>query len=118
MGKRPQSNEDMELQALKSEMQLMNKRMEEVMNILTGNTVYGIVGIKKDVHDLKSDVQNIKVDIEGMKREEIERQKKAGFFSIKLDTIPQKIAAIVTFLVLLLTAIHTIKQIFITPLPQ
>lgn len=112
MGKRPQSNEDMELQALKSEMQLMNKRMEEVMNILTGNPVYGLAGIKKDVHDLKSDVGNIKHDLEEMKRRDAEEKSKAGFLSIKLDTIPQKIVALVAFIAVIISIAQGLKTLF------
>jgi hypothetical protein len=117
MGKRPQNNDDMELQALKSEMQLMNKRMEEVMNILTGNPVYGLAGIKKDVHDLKSDVGNIKHDIEEIKRQDDEKKKREGFLSIKLDTIPQKIVAFVAFVAVIISIAQGLKSLF-NQMPQ
>lgn len=112
MGKRPTQNEDMEMQSLRAEMQLMNKRMEEVMNILTGNPVYGLAGIKKDVHDLKSDVGNIKHDIETMKREKDDEKKREGFLSIKLDTIPQKIVAIVAFVAVIISIAQGLKTLF------
>lgn len=94
----------MELQALKSEMAIMNRRMDEVITILGGNSAYGLTGMKSDFRDLKSDVQNIKQEIEKIKKQEADR------WSVPLKTIPQKVVAAVAFLALILTTIQAIKD--------
>lgn len=118
MAKRPMQHDDgMEIQALKSEMVTLNRRMEEVITILTGSSVYGITGIKSDVKHLKENVEKIQDEIEKMKRDEVDRQKRQGFFSIKLDTIPQKIVGWVAFLSVLLALIQSIRSLFAITAP-
>jgi hypothetical protein len=105
MGKRPTyDNEDMELKALRSEMTIMNRRMDEVITILGGNSAYGLTGMKSDFRDLKLDVNNIKQEIEKIKKQESDR------WNIPLKTIPQKIVAAVAFLALILTTIQSVKD--------
>lgn len=105
MAKRYQTPEDMELQSLKSNMDVMNRRIEEILVILTGNQVYGVDGMKKDVRELKADVKNIKDEI-------ADKKKREGFLSIKLETIPQKVAAILAFVAVLISVLQGIKTLF------
>lgn len=105
MAKRYQSQEDMELQSLKSDMAVMNRRIEEILVILTGNSAYGVAGMKSDVKDLKTDVKNIKEEIE-------DKKKREGFLSIKLETIPQKIAAVLAFIAVFISVLQGIKTLF------
>jgi hypothetical protein len=96
---------DTKLQALSDHLQIIARRQEEVFNILGGNSSYGVKGMNADVKDLKTDIANLKIEIEKMKKEERER------FSIKFETIPQKIVALVAFLALIFTIIHNFKEI-------
>lgn len=111
MAKHP-TNDDLELEAIRTEIRILNKRMEEVITILGGNSAYDVKGIRADVKDLKTAVQKIEEEIEDMKREDEERDMKRAFFSIKLETIPQKIVGIVTFIIMLLTILQSIRTLF------
>lgn len=108
-----QNGDVMEIQALKSGMETLNRRMEEVITILTGNSVYGVNGVKHDVSELKKTVHKIEIDIETIKRETIEREKNRAFLSIKMETIPQKLAAVVAFLAVALSVFQGIKALFV-----
>jgi len=95
---KPIYNEDMEMQSLKSEMVTMNKRMEEVITILGGNSSYGVKGMRAEVKELREEVQKLK-DVESKR------------WSIPIKTVPQKVIAIISGLALLLTIFQNIKQL-------
>ena len=113
MAKQFHSN-NVELQALRSEIAAMNKRMEEVIIILSGNSTYGVAGVLKDFKELKSDVHSINGEIGDIK-DEIEKMKRAEIdaWSIPLKTIPQKIAAIVAFITMLISIVQGVRSLFI-----
>lgn len=113
MGKRPPLHEnDPDVEKLRREMASLNKQMEEVITILVGNSSYGVIGIKNDFRDLKNDVQTLKQEIEKMKREDTDRERRQGFISIKLETIPQKIMGLIGFIGIVLTIVQSVKTLF------
>lgn len=116
MGKR--YNGDMDMETVRQEIKTLNIRMTEVLTILGGSSAYDVKGMRQDVKDLKGDVSNIKIEMEKMKREDLERDKKQGFLSIKLETIPQKIVGLITFIAVLLTIIQSLKGLFTQSIQQ
>jgi len=104
MGKRPNYN-DMEMQTLHDDMGTLKKQMSEVILLLGGSAAMEYKGIRAEVKELKIDVASIKEDINKMKRKDADR------FSIKLDTLPQKIAAAVALLALILTVVQNVKEL-------
>jgi seryl-tRNA synthetase len=112
MAKRTSNYNDMDVATLRSEISTLNRRMEEVITILGGNSAYDVKGMRSDVKDLKADVSNIKVKIETIEKENVEREKKEGFLSIKLDTIPQKIVAFMAFIAVFISVVQGIKSLF------
>lgn len=113
MGKRPP--DDMDMETLRREMSIINRRMEEIITILGGNSAYGVRGMRLDMSELKNEVDGIKKQIEQIQRENIERKKGEGFLNIKLDTIPQKVAAVVAFLAVLISIFQGLKSLFTVP---
>lgn len=111
MGKRLQ-HDDMDMETVRREIGVLNERMKEVITILGGSSAYDVKGIRADVKDLKFDVLEIKKEMERLKRETEDKEKKQGFLSIKLETIPQKIAGFVAFAALVLTLIQSLKTMF------
>lgn len=117
MGKRLSNDGEYEdMQTLRRDIQMLNTRMEEVLIILGGNSSYGVKGIRSDFNELKTDVQNIKAEIKAMKEEDKERDRKSAFFSVKLETIPQKIAGIFAFIIMVLTVVQSLRTLF-SPIP-
>lgn len=112
MAKRQSHEEDPDMETLRREMSTLTRRMEELITIIVGNSSYGVVGIKNDFRDLKTDVQTLKSEIEKMKRDNEDREKRQGFISIKLETIPQKIVGLIGFAGIVLTIIQSIKTLF------
>ena len=104
MGKRLSNYDDMEIQAIKSDLTTLNKRVDELIILLTGNSIYGVKGIKADVAHLKDEVHKIKVDVENMKRDK-------GMISIKLDTLPSRIGAFIILFGTLITMVKTLMDI-------
>lgn len=111
MAKQNKSNADMELHTLKTEISLLTKRMEEVITILGGNSSYRLKGIVVEFSELQKDIVDIKKDIAEMKQQDKER------WSIPLKTVPQKVAAVVAFLAILLSMFQSIKSL-LTATPQ
>lgn len=107
MAKREKPQPDMELSTLKSEISTLNKRMEEVITILGGNSSYRVKGIIAEFSETQKDIVQIKLDIAEIKQQEKER----WLFSIK--TVPSKIVAVVTAIALLLSVIQNLKQLFV-----
>ena len=112
MAKRQLHDNDPDVETLRREMATLNRRMEEVITILGGNSAYDVKGVRSDVKDLKTDVAIIKDDLEKMKRENSDREKRQGFIAIKLETIPQKIVGVIGFVALVLTLIQSLKTLF------
>ena len=104
----------MELTQLRRDVNELTKRVGEVITILGGSASYDFKGMRADVRDLKTDSQQMKADLEKFRREYEDEKRKRSFLWIKMDTIPQKVAAAVTFVILILTAIGTIKDL-LTP---
>lgn len=113
MAKNSKEDHDMELHALKSEMATISRRVEEVITILGGNSAYGLTGMKSDFRDLKTEVHNIKQEIEKIKRQDEEEKKRENFFSIRLDTLPQRIIAFVAFIAVLISIAQGFKSLFV-----
>lgn len=107
MAKKNKNRDNMEVAALKSEMVLLNKRMEEVITILGGNSTYGVPGMQTDVRALKKELDTVKQDIVQMKKQEAER------WSIPIKTVPQKIVAAVAFLALILSVAQGVKDLIV-----
>lgn len=112
MAKRFQNDDDMDLEAIKSQMSALNRRMDEVLTILVGNSSYGVKGMRSDVSDLKTSLINIKTEVENIQRDAKEKQRNEGFLNIKLETIPQKVAGVVAFLAVLISIIQGFKSLF------
>jgi hypothetical protein len=105
MGKRLKSMDDMEVQTLHSDLEILKRQMDEVILLLGGSAAMDYKGMRAEVKELKIDVTSIKEDINKMKRKDADR------FSIKLDTIPQKIAAAVALLALILTVVQNVREL-------
>lgn len=113
--------EQMELQALRNEMSVMNKRMEEVITILGGNSSYGVKGVRSELKELTAQVKELEKQFKDQvfaleeKFEKIEQQE-IERWSIPLKTLPQKVVAVIAFLALLLTIVNNVKSL-LTPVP-
>ncbi len=105
MGKRVRDINDMEVQTLHSDLEILKRQMDEVILLLGGSAAMDYKGIRAEVKELKIDVSSIKEDINKMKRKDADR------FSIKLDTLPQKIAAAVALMALILTVVQNIREL-------
>lgn len=118
MGKRPQhtNQDDMDFQSIKDQIKELDAHMKEVLFILGGSASYEFKGMRSDVRDLKQEVINIKAEMKNMKDEDKERDRKSAFFSVKLETIPQKIVGIVAFIIMVLTIVQSLRTLF-TPIP-
>ena len=112
MAKR-RTDPDMDMDTVRQEIRNLNTRMSEVLTILGGSSAYDVKGMRQDVKDLKSEVSEIKIEMEKMKRENVEREKRRGFLSINIETIPQKIAAFIAFLAVFLSVFQNLKQMFV-----
>lgn len=95
----------MEVQTLHSDLEILKRQMDEVILLLGGSAAMDYKGMRAEVKELKIDVTSIKEDINKMKRKDADR------FSIKLDTIPQKIAAAVALLALILTVVQNVREL-------
>jgi hypothetical protein len=111
MAKRPHED-DMDMETIRREISTLNNRMSEVLTILGGSAAYDVRGMRADVKDLKNDVIQIKNEMEKIKREATDREKQRGFLSIKLETVPQKIAGFVAFIAVILTMLQSLKTLF------
>lgn len=115
MGKRPRSipnSGDMEIQALKSDMSLLTKRVEELMMMISGNKIYGFTGIKEDITSLKLDMQKVKDEMAEIKKDNAERDKFKGLFVFNPKTFLQKVITIVTILLGLSSIIRNVLDVF------
>ena len=118
MAKRQSNDGEYEdMHTLRRDIQMLNTRMEEVLIILGGNSSYGVKGIRADFNELKTVVQNLKAEIKTMKEEDKERDRKSAFFSVKLETIPQKIAGVFAFIIMVLTVVQSLRTLF-TPITE
>jgi len=106
---RPKNNPDVELSTLKSEIITLNKRMEEVITILGGNSSYRVKGILFEFSETQKDIVEIKKDIAEIKQQEKER------WMFHLKTVPQKIIAVITFIAILLSISGSIKSLLTQP---
>jgi len=97
----------MEMKKLHDDLGTLKRQVGEVILLLGGSASMDYKGMRAEFKELKTDVSNIKLDIEKMKRAEQDR------WSIQIKTIPQKVVAFLAFSVMILTAIQTIKEIFI-----
>jgi hypothetical protein len=102
---RPALKDDMELSTIKSEMQLMNKRVEELLTMVGGNSSYGVKGIRADVKELSTKVSAIESELEKIKR------LNTDWWNTPIKTIPQKIAMVIAFLVMLFTLFGSVKDL-------
>lgn len=104
MGKRLANYDDMEIQSIKSELTTLNKRMEEVVTLLSGNSSYGVKGIRAEVKEVKEDVHKIKVEVEQLKKDR-------AFISFELKTLPSRIGAFIILLGTIITIVKTFIDI-------
>lgn len=102
----------MEVKTIHNDLNILKKQMGEVILILGGSASFDYKGMRADVKDLKVDVSNIKDEIEKIKRQDQAEKTKRSFLSIRLDTIPQRIVAIVAFIAVLISIFQGIKSLF------
>ena len=128
------NNGDMEIGTLKSEISTLNKRMEEVITILGGNSSYRVKGIVTEFSEVQKDIVEIRKDISAIKQlefaetqsdiikikndiAEIKQQEKERWM-FHLKTIPQKIIGLIAFLALIISMIQGIRSLLtVAPTP-
>jgi predicted nucleic acid-binding Zn-ribbon protein len=103
------NKEDMEIAR---DLETLKTQMKEVLFLLGGSASYEYKGLREDVKDLKRTAIDLNGKVDKLEKEYREDKKNSSFLSIKYDTIPQKVAAAITFLVVLLTAINSIVSLF------
>ena len=106
MTKRLANHDDMEINRLHDDISILKKQVSEVITLLGGSASYDYKGMRAEFRELKDDVSTIKEELEKMKRKDLER------FSIKLDTVPQKVVATIAFLALILTVVQNVRELF------
>lgn len=85
MGKRVKTD-SMEIHAIKEVLTTINKRVEELIIQLTGNSTYGVKGIKAELKEVKEEVHKIKLEMDDMRRAK-------GWISVK--SLQSKVAAVI-----------------------
>lgn len=106
------NDEDMEPDQIRQDLNQLKVQMNEVLTLLGGSASYEFKGMRADVRELKIDMGTIKLELAKMKQEAIEKERDSNFLRIRLKTIPQKLAAILAFGLMLLTIFKTIQDIF------
>ena len=106
MGKRLANDDDMEMNRLHDDMSTLKKQVSEVLTLLGGSAAYDYKGMRAEFRELKSDVAFIKDEMEKIKKKDSDR------FTLKLETVPQKIVAAVAFLALILTVVQNVRELF------
>lgn len=96
---------DMEIKTLHADLGVLKKQVDEVIFLLGGSASMDYKGMRADVRELKTDMSNIKEDIDKIKRKDADR------FSIKLETVPQKIVAVIAFVALILTVVQNVREL-------
>lgn len=106
---RPQRNtthDDMEVQALKNEVALITRRLDEVITLLTGNAQYELPGLKNDFKKMKEDMAAMKVDIAELR----EKERTKWLVSFNIKTGPQKAVAWIIGAIISGGAVLTVVQ--------
>lgn len=99
--------DNMEIKTLHTDLIALKKQVDEVIFLLGGSASMDYKGMRADVRELKIDVAAVKEDIVKIKRKDEDR------FSIKLETVPQKVVAVIAFLALILTIVQNVRELLI-----
>lgn len=113
MAKRTKQSEDMQLVTIHQDLKTLKNRVDtmvglvdDIKTIVGGSAALDFKGIRGDVRDLKTHVLTIDEEIEKIKKIEADR------WSLQIKTLPQKVAAVMAFLVLLISMVSGIKGLF------
>jgi hypothetical protein len=112
--RRPTKPDDMEaeLADLKRQLTRQDKLLEEINNIVSGNSSYRIRGIRDVIGGVEQKMDHIDAKVNTLDKKITEITDGKGKWVIRLNNIPTAVTAIVLFIGSILSIILAVKELF------
>lgn len=113
--RRPTKPDDMEaeLADLKNQLTRQDKLLEEINNIVSGNSSYRIRGMRDVIGGIEQKMEHIETKVNTLDKKITEISDGKGKWVIRLNNIPTAITAVVLFIGSLLSIALAVKELFV-----